>query len=233
MPDPTFRRARPLALALLAAAGLLGCKGKKPDPTDPGGPGTPRKADPPVGWSHQEVDLARRGVVRGGPNDPPARMYVGGKPTYLEHGTSGEEYRRLADRVLRKGNTVVNFWAWEDGGRVYSAHRDTAGTTMSPPPKGLALAKFQTDGFVSTAEGRGFTVVSRKEVTHRGWPGIEVVLDGQGLRVAVRVVVIPEAERMYLFQVAAVKQSDPLDADDPKVRAFLDNSEPVAGGEKK
>jgi hypothetical protein len=158
-------------------------------------------------------------------------MYVGGKPTYLEHGTSGEEYRRLADRVRRKGNTVVNFWAWEDGGRVYSAHRDTALSSVPRTPGELAKSHF--DMFVASAEGAGFTVVSRKEVTHRGWPGTEVVLDGQGLRVAARVVVIPEAERLYIFQVAAVKQTDPLDADDPKVRAFLDSSEPVAGKEKK
>jgi hypothetical protein len=75
--------------------------------------------------------------------------------------------------------------------------------------------------------------VTRKAVTHRGWPGTEAALDGRGLWIVARIVVMPETQRLYIAQVSAMKQSEALDADDPKVRAFLDNFEPIGGKEKK
>lgn len=222
--DHSFSR----LLAAVALAGLLAAGCGKKDSTAAGGG---KSAEPPVGWSLKDVDLGKvdRTV---GPTDGPARVYVGGQPTLFQHGEGDQDaYRRISDRLQRRTNHVTHYWAWEDSGRVYAVTRDTARTmTATPPPD---LAKFQGDAFLATAEGDGMQVVSKAAVTHRGWSGTEAVLDGRGLRIVARVVVIPETQRLYVAQVSAVKQSDPIDADDPKVRAFLDNFEPIGGKEKK
>lgn len=208
---------RPLLLVALLVC-PVGCKKKGGDSTaDTPSGGSP--AAPPVGWSAQEIDLPRLDTTSG-----PSRMYVGGKPKYYTHAMD-PDHDRLDQRLQRRGNTVANFWAWEEGQRVYAVMWETAVIGIEPPPPLADQAKMHVDGFLSNAQLTGLRVVSQKPVTHRGMSGVEAVLEGRGLRIVARLLVNPAAKRQYIIQASALLQSDPIDATDPKVRAFLDNSE--------
>jgi hypothetical protein len=214
-----------IGLLIGAVTGLCGCRPESP--SDPNSPAT-RPAEPPPGWSIHEVRL-----------NPPVRVFLGAAPeSFSPMERDRRAYDRLDARLVRQGPTEKHITVWEDGPRAYAVARDAAVVGARPIPADVpahVLDRYVSDGKFrllavdpATNAAVAMTETVRTPVDGPAGPGYEVVLDGPDLRIVLRVQV--KDDRAFVTQVSQFKRDGLLDPQDPKVRAFLDRSGPVAGG---